>query len=565
MSNRIKKILTIEQLYQFCQSQNFVRFSSKNSGYQLAVSVPTTFEIEKEIDEAHRGMMKLKFKIFHDGINRNGSKVPHDSAERAMKTIPDRPVLAAIHQLDNGDWDFKAHEMEFIENDDGEIEILYLEKQVGSFSSEPAFWEYDDKLDKNFVCAYAYIPREYTKACEIIERKNGTKNSVELSIDELLYDAKDNCLVLEEFYVSGSTLLGSEPDGTEIGEGMIGSRADIVEFSKEINSAFFSSEEKIIAMLEKIDNKISDISIDKNSKEGGKAQIMDKFNELLNQYGKTVEDITFDYSELSDEELEAKFAELFGETPSEDDPKEGQEDDNADNNDTDDDLVNENEPDNEDDSETNPETDEENFEGNVSEKNQFALSLQDKINALCNLVSVTYEEADNEWYGITVFENPNYVVMHGYFQGRHFKQSYKEENGEFSLVGDRTQVYEQFLTKEEIDALDSMRSEYSALVEYKANVEKAEFETKKKALLDDERFDMIKETDAYKEILNDVDKFSLEELETKLKIVVADYALQSGTFANYNPQKSGKMFQIPSKTVNPISSKYGGIFASNEK
>ena len=29
-----------------------------------------------------------------------------------MNTIADRPVLAAIHQLDDGSWDFEGHEME---------------------------------------------------------------------------------------------------------------------------------------------------------------------------------------------------------------------------------------------------------------------------------------------------------------------------------------------------------------------------------------------------------------------------------------------------------------------
>lgn len=52
---------------------------------------------------------------------------------------------------------------------------------------------------------------------------------------------------------------------------------------------------------------------------------MTKFEELLAKYGKTAEDITFDYAEMSDEELEAKFAELFADAgtnePVADDPQ----------------------------------------------------------------------------------------------------------------------------------------------------------------------------------------------------------------------------------------------------
>lgn len=562
MSKKIKKILTIEQLLQFCQTQNFVKFSSKDSGYQLAVSVPTTFEVQDNVDEAHRGMMKLKIKIFHDGINRNGSKVPHESADRAMKTIPDRPLLAAIHQLDNGEWDFEAHEMEFVENDDGEIEINYIEKQIGSFSSEPAFWEHDDTVDKDFVCAYAYVPREYTKACEIIERKKGTKNSVELSIDELSYDAKDKCLVLEEFYVSGSTLLGREKDGTEIGEGMLGSRADIAEFSKEVNSAFFSSEEKIIAMLESLDNKISNLAI-KNLQEGGINQV-NKFEQLLAQYGKSVEDIDFEYEGLSDEELEAKFAELFAdENTDENTPSEGESESENDNTSTEGENSEGSEGENQENTTTTSDDDEE-----VAKRKAFALSLQDKISALANLVQITYEDADNEWYGVTVYDE--YVVMHGYFKGQHYKQNYDENNGEFTLVGDRVQVYEQFLTQEEIDSLENMKSEFSALLEYKEKIVKNELKDQKMSLLEDDRFSVIKDTEAFAEISKNIENYSLEDLEKELKLAVADFALENNNFAlkkdtgAFSKQTSGKMFTIPSKSVNTVTSKYGGIFSENK-
>ena len=209
MSNKIKKILTVDDLVKFCQEQKFARFNSQDTGYQLAVKVPTTFEVEGS-DDNHRDMTKLKIKIFHTGINRNNSKVSKEAAEKAMKTIPDRPVLAAIHQLSNGDYDFAGHEIEIVHNDKtGKDEVRYIESQVGSFSSEPAFWEHDDELDKDFVCAYAYISNEYTKTAEIINRKGYTKNSCELFIDEMAYDSKEHCLDLIDFYVSGSTLLGT--------------------------------------------------------------------------------------------------------------------------------------------------------------------------------------------------------------------------------------------------------------------------------------------------------------------------------------------------------------------
>ena len=44
--NKIRKLLTLEDLAKFCKEQNFSKFSSKASGYQLSVQIPATFEVE---------------------------------------------------------------------------------------------------------------------------------------------------------------------------------------------------------------------------------------------------------------------------------------------------------------------------------------------------------------------------------------------------------------------------------------------------------------------------------------------------------------------------------------
>ena len=62
--------------------------------------------------------------------------------------------------------------------------------------------------------------------------------------------------------------------------------------------------------LEKLESTCSNIQL---SKEGGNDKNMDKFNELLEKYGKTAEDIDFEYEDMTDDELESKFEEVFGE------------------------------------------------------------------------------------------------------------------------------------------------------------------------------------------------------------------------------------------------------------
>lgn len=583
---RNKTLLTIDDLVKFCEEQKFAKFSSNETGYKLAVKVPTTFESEDSVDENHRGMKKVKIKIFHTGVNRNKSRVSKESAERAMKTIPDRPVLAAIHQLDDGSWDFEGHEMKTVRNEEtGEDETVYIESQVGSFSSEPAFWEHDDKLDKDFVCAYAYIAEDYTRTTSILEEKNGTKNSCELVIEELSYDAKEKVLDLDDFYLNASTFLGSRDDGTEIGEGMEGSRADIVDFSEAHNSVLIDLQTR----LSNVESKLEKVCFNNNTQiyqKGGNDLV--KFEELLKKYNVTADDITFDYEGLSDEELEQKFAETFdddggaasddgagdaGTTDGNSDP-EPTSDENADEGNGESDPVEE--PVNEegagetqeenpvseesedepvatsDDSKENPVEEEacgadnkkkRKYSITTGEKSaNFEVSLDEKIWALSDLVNAQYGESDNCWYSVKVYEN--YLIMYDYWTCIAYKQTYSQDGDNFSLTGDRVEVYATYLTKEELDEVEAMRSNYASLVEYKENAEFAKLHTQREEILNAEKYNDLRDTDEFKALVENMDQYSLVDLEKEAKVIFADFITSNaGTFSAHTSEtKSKKKF-----------------------
>lgn len=529
-----KKILTEDDLLKFCQEQKFAKFSSKDTGYQLALKVPTTFEIDDTVDENHRGMMRLKFRIFHTGLNRNKSYVSKESAEKAMNTIADRPVLAAIHQLDDGSWDFEGHEMEIVKDEKGKEELRYIESQVGSFSSEPAFWEHDDNLDKDYVCAYAYISEEYTKACEIIRAKQGSKNSCELFIDELSYNAKEKYLELNDFYVNASTLLGSHDDGTEIQEGMEGSRADIADFSVNNNSVKFDKNEKLIELLENLNKTLSNFNkeqtpVQTQSKEGGTNNKMTKFEELLAKYGKTAEDVTFDYTEMSDEELEAKFAEMF-----DDDNSEGNNSDNGESG----------EPSNDGEGTSDPDGNE---GGNIS-KNElfnklFEISFDEIRYALNNLCSV-YRN-DSEWcYVSQVYEN--YFIMEDWDSDKYYKQSYEKDGDNISLSGERIEMFAMLLTESEKLSIEDMRSNYAALKEFKETTEKNELHAQKEAIINTDNYSVLTEKDSegnyvnadFAELVKTMDNYSVEDFETKVKVMHSDYMSAHANFSSVDTKKN---------------------------
>ena len=569
-----KKLLTLDDLVLFCKQNNFTKFSAKESGYQLAVQVPTTFEVEDESDDNHRGMLRLKFRILHDGLNRNGSFVSHKAAEKASATIADRPIMAAIHQLDDGSWDFESHEMEIIENEDGEQEINYIEKQVGSFSSEKPFWEHDDELDKDYLCAYGYIAEEYTKAADIIRNKGWTKNSCELSIEELAYNARENYLELKSFYLSASTLLGKRDDGTEIGEGMLGSRADIADFSEK-NNSIFSSNEKVIEMLSALNEKIDNLNINQtNSKEGGKDLVKKNFEENIEE-------------EIND----APSTEVFdGEEGGDgtndgvdyyEEPVDGAEDSN-------DETVNNGESDPEpsnDGDEGNDEGDEESGiplgqrddDDDTAGSKKYSVevtintdngkktfsTMMEKLNALYELVNSTYSDADNDIYSVDADEEKKVVEMHQWFGGKHYRQSYSVKKDVYSLVGDRVETYAKYLTEDEIKSLENMRANYSSieteLAQYKA-------EPEKEAILSKECYAQIAEEEAFKKLADKETHFSMsvDEVQAEADRILLEYAKHNKIeFSSDESEKKSvgmKLFGNPEKKKTAGKSRYGGIF-----
>ena len=587
-----KRLLTIDDLYNFCQTNKFTHFSDKQSGYQLSVQIPSTFEVEESKDT--EGLLRLKIRILHTGLNRNGSFVSKESAEKHKNSFKNRPLLAHIHQLDDGTWDFESHNINIVEDENGEEQIEYVEKQIGNFTEDELWFETDKETGYEYLCGYAVVPEEYTRAADIIRAKNGrTKNSCELNIREMSYNCKDNYLELIDWYASASTLLGKTDDGVEIGEGMLGSRADIADFSQE-NNSLFSNDSKIIEILSEMNKKLDSFNIN-NSKEGGTEIVFEK---LLKKYNKTKADITFEYEGLSDEELEALFAEHFEDTnkkkkvSGDDDSavvsgEEGasSEDDNTDDTDsgTNDDGNNtdDNQNDNPDENQDNDsgvddsqETGEDNGEdtGDKSGDNgdanpevyskTFELSHDDIRSGLYALLA-PYEEEDNEWYWITdVYDD--HFIYEGWSSEHIYDQKYSRDGDNIKFEGERVHMNVEYLTDSEVVALNEMRSNYSQI---QSKLASYEAEPEKMAILKSDCYSQISETEAFKDLMKQETHFemSIEDVQAKADSMLLEFAKTNKIelLSTEDDKKSVgmKLFGNPSKKTAKQSSRYGGLFS----
>lgn len=116
----LRKILTLDNLIEFCEKQNFTTFDAKESGYQICVQTPAYFEESESSDDS---LLIGDVRVLHTGNNRNRSNVTEEAARKCMSTIAYKPILANFTDV-NGELDFTSHDFEY--NEDGSV--TYYEK-----------------------------------------------------------------------------------------------------------------------------------------------------------------------------------------------------------------------------------------------------------------------------------------------------------------------------------------------------------------------------------------------------------------------------------------------------
>lgn len=540
----MKKLLTLEDLVRFCKEQKLNKFSSKDTGYQLSVQIPATFEV---VDSAYQDNTLLfgKVKIFHIGPNRNGSSVTKEAAEKSLGTIAYKPLLANFCEID-GVKDFTSHDMEF--NEDGTA--TYIEHQIGCFTADPPVIQYDETTEKEFVFAKVAIPREYTDACEIIERKNGTKVSAELLINEMNYSAKDDILELTDIIVQGCTCLGTNPETGEcVEEGMQGARLDIIDFSannnsittdtnSQFNNTLIETLKKLNETLEKFNNKTDHIKEGVNEK-------MNKLYELLEAYEITLDELSFEVEGLSDEDLETAFTEAFGDAEefkkkkkcSEDDPEDG-----------------------------------EDFAGCGQKKKrcsvnaetgtiEFEMSHDDIRMALYSLLASSWDDNSYSWI-CEVYDNYFVYQKETYsdsgYESKYYKQSYSKSADNVELTGDAVEVFSTFVTESEKTALDMIRSQYDELKAFKDNYEAEQQKVQKDAIFGNEVYDDIRESDEFKALVNDSARYSIDEIQNKCDLLFAAN-VKKMQFAAKDKKPHSLGFNFNNKEYKKTSA-YGNLF-----
>ena len=548
----VRKFYTLDDLYNFCKENRFEFFSSEQQGAPLIVQSFGTFEADETNSD---GLMPVKLKSCHTGKNRNQSGITDDNMNKYKHTFKGRPILGAIYKTDTGEYEFRAHDMKII--DDGK-DIEYIEQPIGVISqTEEPYLKYDEEEDKNYLMVSGTIFSDYSKAADILERRKTCKCSVEIAVEELSYNCEEDYLSIDKFRFSGVTILGYEQDGvTEIQEGMKGSKITIDDFSEKKNSMFSADcQNRLIETLEKLNMTLESFNDKKHSEKGGE-KVMNKFEELLAKYGKTADEVTFEYENLSDEELEVAFKEAF-EAPA-DETEVVVEDavvEETEVEDTVEEVV-----------EEEAEVVEEEPAEEVVEPEekfvlQYELSHDDIRSALYSLLAATTEDAYYYTWILEVYDDK--FIYQDCMEDKFYRQDYSKD-GENVVLGDnKVEVFNEWLSKAEKDALDALKADYAVLKDFKNDYDAAELKAQKDAIFARKAYSVLAEDEAFKALIKNAEKYSVDELETKVKSIFADHVIEVGTFAvkNDSEKKSKTSSFNFTKDVDENNGPYGTLFA----
>ena len=551
-----RKFYTLDDLYNFCRENRFESFSADKQGAPLIVQSFGTFEADNKNSD---GLMAVKLKSCHTGKNRNKSGITDDNMNKYKHTFKGRPILGAIYKTDTGEYEFRAHDMEVI--DDGE-DIEYIEQPIGVISqTEEPYLEHDKQEDKNYLMVSGTIFSDYSRAADILERRRTCKCSVEIAVEELSYNCDEDYLSIDKFRFSGVTILGYEQDGvTEIQEGMKGSKITIDDFSEKKNSMFsVECQDKLIETLEKLNMTLESFNNKTHSEKGGE-KVMNKFEELLAKYGKTADEVTFEYENLSDEELEVAFKEAFEEVEEE---TETIAEETVVEEETEETIVEETVE--EVVEETTETVIEESIEEVVEQPEEkfvlkYELSHDDIRSALYSLLATEGEDEYCYTWILEVFDDK--FIYQDYMEGKFYRRDYSKDGENVTLGENKVEVFNEWLSQAEKDALDALKSDYAVLKKFKSDYDESVIKAQKTNILDKEEYECLAENKDFAQLRTDMDKFSVEEISTKADLIFAAHMKSKMEFSakdegKKKPQVIG--FSVDTKKEKKKKA-YGNLF-----
>ena len=495
------------------------------NNFIMSYSVDKTFDSDK--------FVKIRCRVCHDDESPNKTYFTRETMEKANKeSLEYIPILAHVYVDENGKPVIGSHDMHIEEDklNEGETRVIYDEQPIGMV---PSLTDNNCTIEEfnglNYTYVDAYIWRDYSNYAEqLVENAENTKMSMEIDFpdDALSYDAANERYNISSYRYRGITLLNES-----LGTGMKDALVTTTNFSasEDIKS-------KMIVLMEELQQCLREYN-EENSEKGGNMN-MDNNVEVVEA---TVEEAVAETTE--------EVAEVVDETPTEEVPAEEN-------------FVEEVAPVEDPSVEDTPMTEE--FSENEIEPLvcTFRISHDDTRYALQNLLNSLCGE--NQFLCIeSVYDG--YFYYADYFTGDAYKQAYKVRKDVVSLSGDPERVYREFVTQAEKDELENMRKNYAGLVAFKKDIEAKELKAQKDAIFARDEYSILADDEAFKVLVADAEKYSVEEIETKADVIFAKFVKANGEYSAKNEPNKPNTLSI-NFNAKPSKKKqaYGGLFEKDE-
>lgn len=245
-------ILTLEDFCQLCFESNLEHLPE---GKSVKVSMPGKSSMENfSEDESPAGLRPFACFAYHDHVNLNRSAIDEKLFKEKLKDLNLRPILAQVlRDPDTGKLDFGGHARGIVDQGTEHERIAYLEQPVGVICGNQMMVA-DPETGVNRAKVYGFLYETYCpEVIQIIEEsENQTVDvSIELMVNAFTYDSKTKLMTIEDYDVSGVTLLGSA-----MLPGMKGSKLSLHDFEQkemDTNQLLVDTLERLNETLERFD------------------------------------------------------------------------------------------------------------------------------------------------------------------------------------------------------------------------------------------------------------------------------------------------------------------------
>lgn len=469
-------------------------------------SLAVNYELDDDFDSDK--FIKMRLRVCHDGTNPNGSHFELSDMKTAENTLKNIPILANVIFDENDQPQFGGHDIS-IEKDkvkEGEYKTIYKEVPIGVIP-ETNNYSIDEYDGRNYVFVDGYVWRGYSNYAEdIIERDKDIKLSMEISVDEFSYNAKNKVYNITGYKYTGITFLNNE-----FGTGM--------RKAMGTTGTFSDNTEQMLMIMQELKDALATFN-KKNTEEGGMTMDMENVtNGSTDSTASAPETPTVNEKSIDNP---------VPETPADQTV-----------------TKQDNEP--------------------TEYVRTFKLSHEDIRCGLYTLLEQREIDA-NDWYYIeSVYDG--YFDYSSYIENKVMRQNYNLNGDSVEFTGEPFEVFKETLTASEKTALDAMRNNYSAmeaelaeLRTYKDNAEKNILNAKRDEVIT-KWSEQLKNNEQFEALKSEVEKYSVEELEIKCKCIFAD-SKAVFNFSAKTPTKDDGVVRVPVSydVLKTMNDPYGGLF-----